>query len=83
MYFTKIYSFLDYCTENTPSWAFFYSNILNSPMIVNMENSREFCYCYSEKDNFIDPSIQSFAAMRMRCSREKRKTIFSLTHTTF
>lgn len=74
MYFAKDYSCLDYCTESTPSWTFYNSNISNSHMIMNMENSKECCNYHSEWEyNFIDPSIQPSAATRIWCFREERQ----------
>jgi len=75
---------LDCCTENTPSGTFIYSNIQNSPVIMNIENSKECCNYRSEREhNFIDPSIQPSAATRIWFFREERHNILPLSPTVY
>lgn len=43
MYFSQDDNCLHHCTENILSWTSFYRNISNSPMIINMEVSKQCC----------------------------------------
>lgn len=78
------YSCLHYCTENALSWTFFYWNISNSLMIINMEVCKECCNYHSEREHdFFDPSSQPSVTTRMWCFREERDTVLPLPTTAY
>lgn len=84
VYFSQDYNYLHYWTENALSWTFLHWNISNSPMIINMEVSKEFCNYHSEREHDVfDPSIQPSATTRMWCFREETDTVLPLLPTAY